>query len=122
MKSKFLKAAFAVVSACILMACCPEKENNAAQGAATPAAQPATEKAQPAPEKDMNKLNLTAEWDKVFPQSDKVEHSKVTFKNHFGIELAADLYIPKDTSLKANGKFPAIAVSRTSIPKISWLP
>ena len=111
MKSKFLKAAFAVVSACTLMACCPEKENNAAQDAAKPAAQPATETAQPAPEKDMNKLTLIAEWDKVFPQSDKVEHSKVTFKNHFGIELAADLYIPKDTSLKANGKFPAIAVS-----------
>jgi hypothetical protein len=111
MKSKFLKAAFAVVSACALMACCPEKENNAAQGAATPAAQPTQEATQPAPEKDMNKLNLTAEWDKVFPKSDKVEHSKVTFKNHFGIELAADLYIPKDTSLKVNGKFPAIAVS-----------
>ncbi len=111
MKSKFLTAAFAVLTAGSLMACCPEKENNAAQGAATPAAQPTTETAQPAPEKDMNKLNLTAEWDKVFPQSDKVEHSKVTFKNHFGIELAADLYIPKDTSLKANGKFPAIAVS-----------
>jgi hypothetical protein len=116
MKSKFLTAAFAVLTAGALTACCPEKENNAAQGAATPAAQPATETAapaaaQPAPEKDMNKLTLTAEWDKVFPQSDKVKHSKVTFKNHFGIELAADLYIPKDTSLKANGKFPAIAVS-----------
>jgi fermentation-respiration switch protein FrsA (DUF1100 family) len=112
MKSKFLKAAFAVIAAGALMACCPEKENNTAQEAATPAAQPATETAaQPAPEKDMNKLNLTAEWDKVFPLSEKVEHSKVTFKNHFGIELAADLYIPKDTSLKANGKFPAIAVS-----------
>ena len=111
MKSRFLKAAFAVVSACALMACCPEKENNAAQGAATPAAQLTTETAQPASEKDMNKLNLTAEWDKVFPKSDKVEHSKVTFKNHFGIELAADMFVPKDTSLKVNGKFPAIAVS-----------
>ena len=59
----------------------------------------------------MNKLMLTAEWDKVFPKSDKVEHSKVTFKNHFGIELAADMFVPKDTSLKVNGKFPAIAVS-----------
>ena len=57
------------------------------------------------------KPTLTTEWDKVFPQSDKVVHSKVTFRNHFGIELAADLYVPKDTSLKANGKFPAIAVS-----------
>ena len=115
MKSRFLKAAFAVVSACTLMACCPEKENNAAaQGAATPAAQSATETAsaaQQTKDENMNKLTLTAEWDKVFPKSDKVEHSKVTFKNHFGIELAADMFVPKDTSLKVNGKFPAIAVS-----------
>ena len=41
---------------------------------------------------DMNTtLQLTQEWDKVFPQSDKVTHEKVTFKNRFGIELAADL-------------------------------
>ena len=115
MKSRFFKAAFAVVSACTLMACCPEKENNAAaQGAATPAAQSATETAsaaQQTKDENMNKLTLTAEWDKVFPKSDKVEHSKVTFKNHFGIELAADMFVPKDTSLKVNGKFPAIAVS-----------
>ncbi|MBQ3468189.1 alpha/beta hydrolase, partial [Candidatus Saccharibacteria bacterium] len=52
-------------------------------------------------------LQLTDEWDKVFPKSDKVDHKKVTFKNHFGIELAADLYEPKD----ASGKLPAIAVS-----------
>ena len=106
-----MTAAFAVLIAGALTACCPEKENNATQEAATPAAQPAAESAQPAPEKDMNKLNLTTEWDKVFPLSEKVEHSKITFKNHFGIELAADLYIPKDTSLKVNGKFPAIAIS-----------
>lgn len=52
-------------------------------------------------------LNLTAEWDKVFPQSDKVTHSKITFHNRYGITLAADLYIPKN----ATGKLPAIAVS-----------
>ena len=108
MKSRFLKAAFAVVSACTLMACCPEKENNAAQGAATPAAQQATEAAstaQQTKDENMNKLTLTAEWDKVFPKSDKVEHSKVTFKNHFGIELAADMFVPKDTSLKSSGLY-----------------
>ena len=45
----------------------------------------------------MNKeLNITNEWDKVFPQSDKVDHKKVTFKNHFGITLVADMYIPKN--------------------------
>lgn len=53
------------------------------------------------------KLDLTQEWDKVFPQSDKVRHSKITFHNRYGITLAADLYIPVD----ASGKLPAIAVS-----------
>ena len=57
---------------------------------------------------DMNTtLQLTQEWDKVFPQSDKVTHEKVTFKNRFGIELAADLYKP----INADGKLPAIACS-----------
>ena len=51
-------------------------------------------------------LNLTAEWDKTFPRSDKVNHSKVTFVNRYGITLAADLYIPKNPA----GKLPAIAV------------
>ena len=57
---------------------------------------------------DMNTtLTLTQEWDKVFPQSDKVDHKKVTFKNRYGIELAADMYTPKG----AEGKLPAIACS-----------
>ena len=42
------------------------------------------------------KLNLTDEWDKVFPLSDEVNHRKVTFVNHFGTTLAADLYEPKE--------------------------
>ena len=52
-------------------------------------------------------LKLVTEWDKTFQKSDKVDHSKVTFVNHFGITLAADMYVPKD----ASGKLPAIAVS-----------
>ncbi len=52
-------------------------------------------------------LQLTQEWDKVFPKSDKVSHEKVTFVNRFGITLAADMYTPKN----ATGKLPAIAVS-----------
>ncbi|MBR6981322.1 MAG: alpha/beta hydrolase [Prevotella sp.] len=52
-------------------------------------------------------LQLTLEWDKTFPKSDKVDHKKVTFKNRYGIELAADMYTPKD----ATGKLPAIAVT-----------
>ena len=52
-------------------------------------------------------LHLTTEWDKTFPKSEKVNHRKVTFVNHYGITLAADLYEPKDKK----GKLPAIAVS-----------
>ena len=52
-------------------------------------------------------LKLTQEWDKTFPKSDKVDHSKVTFLNRYGITLAADLYISRE----ATGKLPAIAVS-----------
>ena len=51
-------------------------------------------------------LTLTQEWDKTFPKSDKVNHSKVTFVNHFGITIAADMYVPKDKT----GTLPAIAV------------
>lgn len=58
-------------------------------------------------QQNMEKLELTSEWDKVFPQSDKVNHSKVTFHNRYGITLAADLYVPK----QAVGKLAAIAVS-----------
>lgn len=52
-------------------------------------------------------LELTQEWDKVFPQSENVDHKKVTFRNRYGIELAADMYTPKN----AQGKLAAIAVS-----------
>ena len=52
-------------------------------------------------------LNLVTEWDKTFPKSDKVEHSKVTFVNRYGITLAADMYMPKERE----GKLPGVAVS-----------
>ncbi len=52
------------------------------------------------------KMNLTTEWDKTFPKSDKVNHSKVTFHNRYDITLAADMYVPKN----AEGKLAAIAV------------
>lgn len=57
---------------------------------------------------NMEQLNLTQEWDKTYPKSDKVNHSKVTFINRYGITLAADLYAPKTIF---GGKLPAIAVS-----------
>ena len=52
-------------------------------------------------------LHLVEEWDKVFPRNERVDHSKVTFVNRYGITLAADLYKPKN----AEGKLAAIAVS-----------
>ncbi len=52
-------------------------------------------------------LVLVEQWDKTFPQSDKVDHSKITFVNRYGITLAADLYKPKHST----GLLPAIAVS-----------
>lgn len=70
----------------------------------------------------VNAAALAQNWDKVFPQSDKVEHANVTFRNRFGITLAADLYKPRDATratrpadngrdaLGASGKLPAIAV------------
>ena len=77
----------AVLTGLMLAGCTQEKSNN---------------------QQDMKTtLQLTQEWDKTFPKSDKVDHKKVTFKNRYGIELAADMYTPKG----ATGKLPAIAVS-----------
>lgn len=56
---------------------------------------------------NMENLELTTEWDKVFPKSDKVDHRKITFRNRYGITLAADMYVPKNVT----GKLAAIAVS-----------
>ena len=55
----------------------------------------------------MEELNITKEWDKTFELSEKVNHKKVTFKNHFGLTLVADMYEPKDSE----GTLPALAVS-----------
>ena len=81
-----------------------------------------TNKEQAKTEENMTTLNLTQEWDKVFPLSDKVNHRKVTFQTQYGLTLAADLYEPKEevvANLKStpqeseisNQKLPAIAVS-----------
>ncbi|MBQ2039704.1 MAG: alpha/beta hydrolase [Thermoguttaceae bacterium] len=51
-------------------------------------------------------LKLTQEWDKTFPKSDKIDHSKATFINRYGITLAADVYVPKGV----DGKLSALAV------------
>jgi uncharacterized protein len=52
-------------------------------------------------------MQLTSNWDKTFPKSDKVDHQKVTFKNRYGITLVGDLYLPKS---RANRRLPALAV------------
>ncbi len=51
-------------------------------------------------------LKLTQDWDKTFPKSEKVDHRKVTFRNRYGITLAADMYTPQN----AVGKLAAVAV------------
>lgn len=53
-------------------------------------------------------ITMTQTWDKTFPKSSKVDHSKVTFKNRYGITLAADLYVPKD---RGNKRLPALAIT-----------
>ena len=73
---------------------------------------PAADAAAPKPQTPaMQTANLpappTAEWDKTFPLSDKVEQSKATFKNRFGITLVGDVYKPKG----ATGPFAAVALS-----------
>ena len=47
----------------------------------------------------IQELNLVQEWDKTFPKSEKVNHSKVTFHNRYGITLAADMYMPKNAEI-----------------------
>ena len=70
-------------------------------------------------EMNMSTLTLTQEWDKTFPKSELVNHRKITFHNRYGIELAADMYIPKeipgqagnDATTGSDVRLPAIAVS-----------
>lgn len=52
--------------------------------------------------------NMTSDWDKTFPKSDKVDHQKVTFKTRYGLTLAGDLYLPKD---RGDRRLPALAVA-----------
>ncbi|MGN0186798.1 MAG: alpha/beta hydrolase [Paludibacteraceae bacterium] len=54
-----------------------------------------------------NNVAMSGEWDKTFPESEKIMHEKVTFVNRFGITLVADLYRPQGES----GNLPALAVS-----------
>ncbi len=62
-------------------------------------------------EKDYTKANLVseAERDYTFELSDNVERTHVTFYNRYGIELAADLYTPKN--IDKTKKYSAVAVA-----------
>src|SRR5918994_5991896 len=60
------------------------------------------------PQTQSGAVRLTQEWDKTFPKSDNVDHQKVTFKNRYGITLAADLYLPKN---RGGERLRALAVS-----------
>jgi fermentation-respiration switch protein FrsA (DUF1100 family) len=55
-----------------------------------------------------NSMQLTQEWDKTFSRSERVDYRKVTFRNRYGITLAADLYLPKHRTAE---RLPAIAIS-----------
>ena len=63
-----IKSFFAISSASLMLLACKSNTNE-----------------------NMSTLNLTQEWDKTFPKSELVNHSKVTFHNRYGIELAADM-------------------------------
>ena len=88
---------FAVMFVASVLTACSQKDNQAKT------------------EEDMQQLELTQEWDKVFPKSDKVDHRKVTFQTQYGLTLAADLYIPRIGTFNSGKgekmRFPAIAVS-----------
>src|SRR5438309_1542205 len=47
-------------------------------------------------------------WDKTFPQSDRVDHRKVSYNNRLGITLVADMYVPKD--IDRSRRHPALVV------------
>ena len=87
---------------------CPQVECNCPQPSCETAASDSVNPSNQAADKGVEAMTLEQNWDKVFKQSDKVDHKKITFRNRFGITLAADMYIPKDAAGK---KLPAIAVS-----------
>lgn len=106
------KIIFSALCALFFAGCnanCPQVADcNCPQPTCENVANDAVNQANQANDKGVKAMNLEQNWDKVFKQSDKVDHQKVTFRNRFGITLAADMYIPKDAAGK---KLPAIAVS-----------
>lgn len=101
MNTKIFKSAVitSFISSCMLMGCNSNRTNDETNSA-----------------NQMNALNLTSEWDKTFPKSEKVNHSKITFHNRYGITLAADLYTP----VNASGNFrQSLSADRSELSKNS---
>ena len=70
-------------------------------------------------DKDMKQtLELTQEWDKVFPLSEKVNHKKVTFETQYGLTLAADLYTPKAAIEREKSELASISEREQARPKV----
>ena len=70
-------------------------------------------------DKDMKQtLELTQEWDKVFPLSEKVNHKKVTFETQYGLTLAADLYTPKAANEREKSELASISEREQARPKV----
>ena len=61
---------------------------------------------------------LTQEWDKVFPLSEKVNHKKVTFETQYGLTLAADLYTPKAAIEREKSELASISEREQARPKV----
>jgi uncharacterized protein len=98
-KKPFTKTSWTVIGAAAVAAACAAIVSSSTPARANEAA---------VAQQRRKSMQLTEEWDKTFPKSDLVEHQKVTFKNRYGITLAADLYVPKT---HAGTRLPALAVS-----------
>lgn len=90
-KKRIIAAGFLGVLAVGLVACNQERSSKASQ------------------ESTAAKEVKTVEEHYTFKISDKITRTHVRFKNHFGIELAGDLYMP--ATVKLGEKFAAMAVA-----------
>ena len=102
--TRYRAADLAIALGGLLLASCSESRSSAAghSGSATTTEVAAMQTTKSAA------THLAQQWDKTFPRSEKVDHQKVTFKNRYGITLAADIYLPRD---HAGERLPALAIS-----------
>jgi fermentation-respiration switch protein FrsA (DUF1100 family) len=95
-RSAFTRSVLLVASA--LLAACTDRQPASIAAEAKSVARPTPSGA----------MQLAQEWDKTFAKSNQVDHQKVTFRNRYGITLAADLYLPKN---RGGNRLPALVVS-----------